>query len=276
MDAAVDPGADAPTRYLEELDERPRLPLELERQVILQAKSGDARARGQLVEAFLPSIAAVARNYRSSPSLERLELIQEGVVGLLRALERYDPARGVPFWAYASWWVRQAMQQLVSELTRPVVLSDRALRQLARLRDAYREHIQETGVEPSVEDFARRTGLGLEQVQNLLAVDRPARSLDEPLVHEEGEGTTLAELIDDPLSDEDYEQVLVRLEVEELRALLSGLSERERAVLVQRQGLDGPERSLREIGARLGLSAERVRQIEQRALSKLRAAAGGT
>ncbi|HEY1515750.1 MAG TPA: sigma factor, partial [Solirubrobacteraceae bacterium] len=94
-------------------------------------------------------IASVARAYRRSTAVGREELTQEGVVGLLRALDRYDPDRGVPFWGYAAWWVRQAMQQVVSELSAPMVLSDRALRQLARVKHAQRRFEQTSGREPS-------------------------------------------------------------------------------------------------------------------------------
>src|SRR4051794_23540607 len=111
---------------------RRQLAPRVERELVLAAEEGDPGARDRLIQAFWPLIGSVARIYRSSAAVDRTELMQEGVVGLLRALERFDPSRGTPFWAYASWWVRQAMQQLVSELTRPVVLSDRALRQLAR------------------------------------------------------------------------------------------------------------------------------------------------
>src|SRR5688500_20356844 len=107
--------------------------------------------------------------------------MQEGVVGLLRALGRYDLEQGTPFWAYASWWVRQAMQQLVSELSRPVVLSDRAARYLARLKTAHAEAIQSTGREPSRADLAERTGLTLDQVDDLLAAERAPRSLEQPV-----------------------------------------------------------------------------------------------
>ena len=117
-------GSVASSGYLHELGRRPSPPAALERKLVAEAKAGDRRARAQLVEAFLPAIAAVARVYRGRGQIERAELMQEGVVGLLRALERYDPDRGVPFWGYAAWWVRQAMQQLVAELARPVVLSD--------------------------------------------------------------------------------------------------------------------------------------------------------
>src|SRR3954451_16844076 len=113
-----------------------------ELELVLAAQRGRPGARAELVEAFMAPIASVARLYRGTRAVSREELIQDGVVGLLRAVERYDASLGTPFWAYASWWVRQAMQQLVSELTRPVVLSDRAARQLARVRNAEREHLQ--------------------------------------------------------------------------------------------------------------------------------------
>jgi RNA polymerase primary sigma factor len=238
------------------------------------ARSRNGNSSCAPIEAFLPLAAATARNYRASAAVERLDLLQEGTVGLLQALERFDPDRGVPFWGYASWWVRQSMQQLVAELTRPVVLSDRALRHLARLKDAYRRLIQASGTEPSVAELAEATGLSREQVENLLVVDRPPMSLDDRPDGDEELGA-LVELIDDPYAEQSYEEVLVRLEANELRALLSGLSDRERSVLSERHGVDGPQRSLRDIAGRLGVSAERVRQIEERALSKLRAGAHG-
>ncbi len=222
----------------------------------------------------MPLIASVARLYRDSPRIERMELLQEGVVGLLRALERYDPTRGTPFWPYAAWWVRQAMQQLVSELTRPVVLSDRALRQLARVRDAQRGAVRDTGVEPTRKELARRTGLSEEQVDDLVCLERVPRSTDEPINAEQGAVGTFGDLLIDPLAEGEYERVLEAIEAQELLALLAGLSERERAILRARYGLDGEEQSLRSIAAQFGLSAERIRQLERRALGKLAAASG--
>jgi RNA polymerase primary sigma factor len=259
--------------YLRELSDRPRLPVAVERRLVRAAQDGDRRAREELVEAFLPLIAGVARLYRGSTSITRVELLQEGVVGLLRALERYDPAVNVPFWGYASWWVRQAMQQLVAELTRPMVLSDRTLRQLAQLKRAHGEFVQRRGRRPTGEELALDSGLTGEQISDLLAVERLPQSLDEPVAGFDGELGAFGELLVDPLASDAYEQLLDDSEIEQIRALLGSLNQRERSILRSRYGLGGREQSLREVGERLGLSGERVRQIEERALGKLRAAA---
>jgi RNA polymerase sigma factor (sigma-70 family) len=227
-------------------------------------------AREQLVLAFLPWISGMARTYRNSPSVHRTELMQEGVVGLLRAVGRFDPELGTPFWAYASWWVRQAMQQLVSEMTRPVVLSDRALRQLARVRDARRKQMQTERREPSTGELAAATGFSRERVDRLTAAERAPRSLDEPLATDDEGSATVGELLSDPVAEDGYERVDGALEIETLRTLAEGLDERERVVLHAHYGVGRPAQTLREIAEGLQLSAERVRQIEERALTKLR------
>jgi RNA polymerase sigma factor (sigma-70 family) len=234
--------------------------------LVLAAQHGGQRERGQLIEAFMPSIAGLARIYRRSSAIEWNDLIQDGVVGLLRALERFDADLGVRFWAYASWWVRQAMQQLVSERSRPIVLSDRALRQLARLKAAQRRFEQSHHGEPSCRELASAVGLSRTQVDNLLRTERTPRGLDEPISGEAGDGTTVGELIADPLAEEPYETATVRLLVAELPRLLTRLSPRERAVVCARYGLGEAEQTLREIADTLGVSPERVRQIEHAAL----------
>jgi RNA polymerase primary sigma factor len=242
---------------------------------MLAAKRGDHEASDALVESFMPLIASVARLYRGSTAVNRGELMQEGVVGLLRALERYDTALDTPFWAYASWWVRQAMQQLVSQLTRPVVLSDRAIRQLTRVRNARSEHLQSHRSEPTCDELVAETHLGRAQVEGLIVAERSPRTLDEPARGEGGGGSTVGDLLPDPNAEDAYERVPQRIVAEALPMLLEALNDRERRILLARFGLAGPEKTLREVADELGVSAERVRQLEQRALEKLRAAAEG-
>jgi RNA polymerase sigma factor (sigma-70 family) len=183
------------------LDSRaPRMSPAHERRLVADAAAGDPEARRELVDVYLPAIGGVARLYRSTAGVGREELLQEGVVGLLRALGRFDPELGTPFWAYACWWVRQAMQQLVSDLTHAAVLSDRAQRGLARIRDTREDYLQAHGHEPSTDDLAAATELPPQQVQRLLAVDRTPQGLEEPIAREDGPAATLEETIADPLA----------------------------------------------------------------------------
>jgi DNA-directed RNA polymerase sigma subunit (sigma70/sigma32) len=164
------------------------------------------------------------------------------------------------------------MQQLAAELTRPIVMSDRALRQLSQIKDTYAA-LQAAGAEVTLAELGERTGIDPAQLANLIAADRPPKALEEPIEGEEGQIGAFGELIADPLAEDEYERVVTSIAADQLRDLLSGLSDREREVLRARYGLDNPEESLRQIARRLGVSAERVRQIEDRALGKLRAAA---
>jgi RNA polymerase primary sigma factor len=225
----------------------------------------------ELVETFLPAIAGIARLYRGVAAVERTELLQEGVVGLLRAIRRFDPSLGNPFWAYATWWVRQAMQQLISELARPMVLSDRAQRGLAQIREARRAYVQSHGHEPSTGELAALVELSRDQVESLLAAERAPQPLD-LRVDTGGLPGTGEDVLADPVAEEEYERILSRLEIERIRDLTKTLNAREREILYQHYGLEGSPRTLRAIGQALGISAERVRQIEEQTLEKLRTA----
>jgi RNA polymerase sigma factor (sigma-70 family) len=254
---------------------RPRLSRAEERALVLAARRPDAPEREQLIEAFLPSIGGIARGYRSSGGVERAELMQEGVLGLLRALDRYDAALDTPFWAYASWWVRQAMQQVVSELAWPMVMSDRALRQLSRVKAAQRDLAQVTRRHACTGEVAERTGLAPAQVDRLVAAERRPRALDEPALGDDSGSATLGDLLEDPHAHEAYDGVAEQMAIEQIPTLLAELDDRERSVIRARFGLDGEQRTLRDLGRQLGVSAERVRQIEEASLGKMRAAIAG-
>jgi RNA polymerase primary sigma factor len=249
-----------------------RLTPSRERDLVIAAEAGDEDACRRLVAAFLPAIAALAIRFPSSARVELQDLVQEGVAGLLVAARRYDPKLKTPFWAYASFWVRKSMQELIGELGRPVALSDRAVRDLARIRTASSEHLREHGTIPTPAELTSATGLTRAQLESLQATERPPRALEEH-VADRGSAATFGDTIADPAAEQAYDQVLDDLERREVKDLTDRLDERERVVIRAHYGLGEHAQTLDQIGAGLGLTAERARQIEAGALTKLRAAA---
>jgi RNA polymerase sigma factor (sigma-70 family) len=240
--------------------------------LVRRAQAGDIGAREQLIGRLLPLVSSLARRFRTE-GLDQTDLIQEGIVGLLRALNRYDAHRGVPFAAYATWWIRQSLQDARSDFIRPFRLPPKALRQLSQLKSEHQRIYQAERRSAGIPELAQRMNVELEQAHALTAADAQVRSLDEPIEASEAEVGTLGDLLADPLSADAYEQVVESVAGEQLHALLSRLTDREREVVRARFGFDGEPERLVEIGERLGISAERVRQIEERALAKLRQAA---
>jgi RNA polymerase primary sigma factor len=248
-----------------------RLTPRRERDLVIAAESGDVDACRKLVALFLPAIAGLAHRFPTGAGVELQELVQEGVAGLLFAARRYDPKLKTPFWAYASFWVRKAMQELVADLSRPVALSDRAVRDLARIRNASDEYVQAHGTEATNEELSGATGFTPAQLESLQATQRKPRALEEPLGAEVETGT-VGDMIVDPVAEEAYEQVLDSIEIREVRDFADRLDERERVVIWAHYGLGQPEQTLNQIGGALGLTAERARQIELGGLNKLREA----
>jgi RNA polymerase primary sigma factor len=238
--------------------------------LVIAAERGDSDACRRLVEVFLPAIGGIAAGFHGE-AFESRELLQEGVAGLLFAARRYNPGLNIPFWAYASFWVRKAMQEFIAELAPPVSLSDRAVRELARIRSARRDYEQTHRAEPTTEALSCATGLTRHKVERLQATERVPRAIDEPLAAGSESSETLGETIADPAAEQAYQQVLDELEIGYLRDLTDELDERERAVVRAHYGLGEPAKTLGEIGSALGLTAERARQIETAALGKLRA-----
>ena len=216
----------------------------------------DPAARTRLVERLLPLLDRWARRYEGR-GVQRDDLVQDAVVGLLRAVERYDPERGTPFVAVAKLWVRQALQQAVAEGFRPVRLPTHVLWDMHELKEARSRLAARLGREPRLVELADELGWGLERIGDVLRSERPPEAVES------------ADLLEDPLGAEAYESVLVRVTGDQLRPLLLTLTEREREVLTARAGGE----SLRQIGRRLGISGERVRTVEGRAQAKVRAAA---
>lgn len=237
-----------------------------------RAGAGDTHAREELIERLLPTIGALARAYRAE-GLDHADLVQEGIVGLLRALQRYDPGRGTPFRAWAAWWIRQALQEARSDFVRPLRLPPSALRQLAQLKAEHERIYAREQRDANVDELASSVNIDRAQADSLLRAGARPRSIDEPVEGAEGELGSLGSLLADPLSADEYEKVLDAIAGEQLRTLLTRLTEREREIVDARFGFGRPSERLVDIGDRLGISAERVRQLEERALTKLRQAA---
>jgi RNA polymerase sigma factor (sigma-70 family) len=237
--------------------------------LVRRAQRGDTAAREELIGRLLPLVSSLARRFRTD-GLDQTDLVQEGIVGLLRALERYEPERGVPFAAYATWWIRQGLQDARSDFVRPFRLPPKALRQLSQLKSEHQRIYQKERRSAGISELAERTHVELDQARALAAADARVRSLDEPIPGREGEVGSLGDMLEDPLSADAYEQVIETLAGEQLKALLGRLTDRERDVVRARFGFDTEPERLVDLGERLGVSAERVRQIEERALAKLR------
>src|SRR4051812_12833243 len=186
---------------------RERCPETLTPALVVAAANGGRSERDRLVAVHMPAIRAIARRYRRHPRVEEAELVQAGVVGFLCAVDRFDPHAGTPLWAYAAWWVRSAMQQVVAELSGPCVLSDRALRRLAQLR-----------VADGDADAGALAGVPHADIEALKAASQQARSLDEPAGA--GAGDTLGDVLSDPRAEEPGEWAERRDTVRRVRELL--------------------------------------------------------
>ncbi len=267
-DAAHVPAMDSLAAYLAEIGQAPLLTPAEEVRLGRRAQAGDREAVHALVHHNLRLVVNVAKKYQNL-GMALLDLVQEGSVGLMRAAEKFDPSRGFRFSTYATWWIRQAILRALNEQSRLVRLPE-YLQGRRALVDGARDDLRERlGRTPSDAEVAKATGFPLEQVSGLTQASRPVASLDAPL-SEDGE-LALGDLIRD--NDPGAEEVAL---LEDRRAAiaqaLAVLEEREREVIRLRFGLDGDgrERTLEEVGRVLSLTRERIRQVENKALRRLR------
>ncbi|HEX8065068.1 MAG TPA: sigma-70 family RNA polymerase sigma factor [Thermoleophilaceae bacterium] len=265
-EAVAEATSDSLQLFLRDVSQRPLLTAQEEIRLAKRIERGDQAAKDRMIEANLRLVVANAKRYRGL-GLPFLDLIQEGILGLIRAVEKFDHRRGFKFSTYATWWIRQAMQRGLQHQSRTIRIPVHIGQELTRLRATERRLTTELGRDPTVEELAAALELDPARIEELRSAERIPVSLETP-VGGEGEAELGSLLPSDAPSP--LEEVAVELEEKSIHHALARLDENARRVIEMRFGLGGEEPlTLREVAKRMGLSPEGVRKLERRALRKL-------
>ena len=267
MDEAIDPSLDSLRQYLRAIGRVPLLRSEEEVALAKRIERGDMAAKQHMVEANLRLVVSIAKGYVGR-GLTLLDLIQEGSLGLIRAVEKFDYRRGYKFSTYATWWIRQAVTRALADKARTIRIPVHVVERLNKLTNAERQLIQKLGREPSAAEIAAELGCSVREVREVLRVAQQPVSLEKPMGEEDD--AALADFVEDVSSQSPFEVASEASRRENIARVLASLPPREREVIEMRYGIAGGRaRTLEEVGLAFNITRERVRQIENRTLKRL-------
>ena len=260
---------DDPVRmYLKEIGKVSLITAEEERELAIRMQNGDEEAKNKLCESNLRLVVSIAKRYLNR-GLTFLDLIQEGNLGLIKAVDKFDYTKGFKFSTYATWWIRQAITRSIADQARTIRIPVHMVETINKLIRIQRQLLQEYGREPTAEEIAKEMGITVEKVREIKKISQDPVSLETPIGEEED--SHLGDFIPDDDVQAPVDAAAYTMLKEQLMEVLDTLSEREKKVLMLRFGLeDGRPRTLEEVGKEFNVTRERIRQIEAKALRKLR------
>ena len=268
----VDQFADDSVRlYLREIGKIPLLSNEEEVDLAYRIVKGEKKAKDKMVEANMRLVVSIAKRY-SGRGLDFLDLIQEGNTGLLRAVEKFDPDKGFKFSTYATWWIRQAITRAIADQARTIRIPVHMVETINKVLRATRKLTNELNREPTVEEIAKEMGMEPEKIDYVMKIKQDIASLDATVGRDgDDEDSVLGDFIEDEGRVSPEDAAAAQMLKEQIAEILSSLSEREQKVVKLRFGIGGGRpHTLEEVGAEFSVTRERIRQIEAKALSKLR------
>ena len=266
-----DASDDSVRLYLREIGKIPLLTAEEEFELAQKVVRGDKRAKDKMAEANMRLVVSIAKRY-SGRGLDFLDLIQEGNTGLLRAVEKFDPDKGFKFSTYATWWIRQAITRAIADQARTIRIPVHMVETINKLLRTQRRMTQELNREPTTEELASELEMEPEKVEYVMKIKQDITSLDAGVGRDgDDEDSVLGDFIEDEDSATPEESAASQLLKEQVQDILSTLSDREQKIIKMRFGLEnGKNHTLEEVGQEFAVTRERIRQIEAKALAKLR------
>ncbi len=263
--------SDSVQMYLREIGKTPLLTSDEEKELAKRIEKGDIEARNKLIQANLRLVVSIAKRYIGrTPNLTLLDLIQEGNMGLARAVDKFDYRRGFKFSTYATWWIRQAITRALADQSRTIRIPVHMVETISKYTQVKRRLFQDLGREPLPEEIAAEMGVDIEKIRHIIKISQDTTSFDAP-VGDEDEGSTLGDFIEDEKGITPVQSAALRLLGDQIKAIISDLQPREQKILRMRFGIDdGVTHTLEEVGNEFGVTRERIRQIEFKALEKIR------